>query len=133
LLTEQALAKRAAGLVIDGFVRDAATIVELGFPVFARGLAMGGTNKEKLGQINRPITCGGVAISPGDIVVGDRDGVVAVAAATATEALCAARRREQSEELARERYRAGETSWSSDGLCEKGAQLGLIETHLDAR
>ena len=66
------------GLVIDGCVRDADEIEELNFPVFARGLSVRGTGKDLEGTLNETITIGEVTINPGDIVVGDRDGVVVV-------------------------------------------------------
>jgi 4-hydroxy-4-methyl-2-oxoglutarate aldolase len=68
-----------AGLVIDGGVRDANDMQELGFPVFCRGLNPGGTQKEVVGQTGADIICGGLNVSTGDMVVGDRDGVAVVA------------------------------------------------------
>lgn len=67
-----------AGVVIDGAVRDAQDIVELGFPVFARSLSPAGTTKDSLGKVGVPIVCGGITVHPGDIVLGDCDGVVVV-------------------------------------------------------
>ena len=67
------------GLVIDGTCRDADDIQALGFPVFSRGFNPGGTVKETVGQTEIPIVCGGVPVRPGDLVVGNRDGVVVVA------------------------------------------------------
>jgi len=67
-----------AGMVTDGTVRDARAIVEIGLPVFARGLTPNSPLKHGPGKINTPITCGGAAIRPGDIIVGDGDGVVVV-------------------------------------------------------
>jgi 4-hydroxy-4-methyl-2-oxoglutarate aldolase len=127
LLTTQALAHGAAGLVIDGFVRDAATITEMGFPVFARGLSMKGTDKKKLGWINHPISCGGVLVRAGDAVVGDCDGVVVVPAEDVPQTVEAARRREREEAAVRARFLANETSWD-DGLEQTAARLGLIES-----
>jgi len=67
------------GLVIDGTCRDSDDIQALGFPVFSRGFCPNGTVKETVGQTGIPILCGGVAVRPGDWVVGNRDGVVVVA------------------------------------------------------
>jgi len=80
-------AKNLAGLVIDGSCRDADDIEEVGFPVFCRALNPGGTVKETLGQLNVPIACGGLIVNPGDIVFGDRDGVVVVPQDKAEEVL----------------------------------------------
>jgi 4-hydroxy-4-methyl-2-oxoglutarate aldolase len=68
-----------AGLVIDGGVRDADDIQKLGFPVFSRSLNPGGTQKEVIGVTGAPIVCGGITVSTGDMIIGDRDGVVVVA------------------------------------------------------
>ena len=80
VLTAAAMKVGVAGLVINGAVRDAAMIVDTGFPVFCRGLSIKGTTKHQPGRVNVPVCIGGVVIHPGDIVVGDRDGVAIVAA-----------------------------------------------------
>ena len=67
-----------AGVVLDGSCRDTEDIREMGFPVFSRGVNPSGTVKASLGQINVPITCGGIEVHPGDIILGDCDGVVVV-------------------------------------------------------
>jgi 4-hydroxy-4-methyl-2-oxoglutarate aldolase len=81
-----AWAKRigVAGIVCDGLVRDVAGLLRVGLPVFARGAAPNGGYKTGPGEINAEVSCGGIAIAPGDIVVGDRDGVVAVPRVQAT-------------------------------------------------
>jgi regulator of RNase E activity RraA len=67
-----------AGVVIDAAVRDTEELRELGFPVYATGANPNGPTKFVPGRINWPISCGGVAINPGDLIVGDADGVVVV-------------------------------------------------------
>ncbi len=67
-----------AGIVIDGAVRDTDELRELGFPVFAAGVNPNGPTKFVPGRINWPISAGGIGINPGDLVVGDADGVVVV-------------------------------------------------------
>ncbi|OGA95995.1 MAG: methyltransferase [Burkholderiales bacterium RIFCSPHIGHO2_12_FULL_61_11] len=67
-----------AGVVIDGAVRDTEELRELGFPVYSVGANPNGPTKFIPGRINWPISCGDVAIRPGDLIVGDADGVVAV-------------------------------------------------------
>ncbi len=67
-----------AGAIVDGAVRDAEELRELGFAVYAVGANPNGPTKFGPGRINWPISCGGVAVSPGDLVVGDADGVVVV-------------------------------------------------------
>ena len=67
-----------AGVVIDAAVRDTEELRELGFPVYAVGSNPNGPTKGVSGRINWPISCGGIAVNPGDLVVGDADGVVVV-------------------------------------------------------
>jgi RraA family protein len=67
-----------AGVVLDAAVRDTDELREMGFPVFAVGSNPNGPTKFVPGRINWPISCGGVAVSPGDLVVGDADGVVVI-------------------------------------------------------
>lgn len=67
-----------AGVIIDGSCRDAEDIKALGLPVFVRGFNPSGTVKASLGQVNVPVICGGVAVRPGDMIIGDCDGVVVV-------------------------------------------------------
>ena len=111
VLTEAALQRGLAGLVIDGCVRDAAAIRQMGFPVFCRGTSMKGTTKtQPTGDVNTPIVCGGVMVMPGDIVVGDDDGVVVVPQAEAAATLAKAAERERMEEGLRDQLRAGRTT-----------------------
>ena len=67
-----------AGVVCDGLVRDIVGLLEVGMPIFARGLSPNAGFKHGPGEINTRVSCGGVAVDPGDIIVGDRDGVVVV-------------------------------------------------------
>ncbi|MBI5278369.1 MAG: RraA family protein [Burkholderiales bacterium] len=64
-----------AGVVIDGAVRDSLEIDEMDFPVFSVGTNPNGPTKNVAGRIGHPITCGGVSVRPGDLVVADADGV----------------------------------------------------------
>jgi RraA family protein len=67
-----------AGVVIDGAVRDAGELKELDMPVYAAGVTPKGPYKDGPGEINVPVSCGGVVVNPGDIVVGDEDGIVII-------------------------------------------------------
>lgn len=67
-----------AGLVVDGAVRDARGLREMAFPTFARGITPRIFGSQGPGAINVPISCGGVPVNPGDLVLGDDDGVVVV-------------------------------------------------------
>ena len=110
LLTTGAMKKGIAGLVIDGCVRDADEIEALGFPVFCRGLCIKGTGKDPEGSLNEPITIGNVTIYAGDIIVGDRDGVVVIPKARIKEAIEKATAREEKEARTRAALQNGLTS-----------------------
>jgi 4-hydroxy-4-methyl-2-oxoglutarate aldolase len=98
VLTALAQERGIAGLVIDGAVRDSQDIIASGFPVFARGLSIKGTTKIVPGRINVPITVGGVVVEPGDVIVGDADGLARVSAAEVHTALAAAEARAAKED-----------------------------------
>lgn len=66
------------GMVVDGVIRDIQGIRDLNYPVFCKGTTVAASGKAGMGEISVPISCGGVSIEPGDIIVGDADGVVAV-------------------------------------------------------
>ncbi len=78
LQTLRATKLKAAAVIIDGTVRDYDEIVAGGMPVYARGVSSGGPTKEPFGKINYPIAFGGVVICPGDLVMGDNDGIVVI-------------------------------------------------------
>ncbi|MGH3626052.1 MAG: RraA family protein [Sciscionella sp.] len=86
-ISTKALHRGIAGFVVDGFIRDLPSIEPLDIPVYARGTTPIGPLHRGPGEINYPIACGGVAINPGDIVVADRAGVVAVPQPFACELL----------------------------------------------
>ncbi len=71
-------ARGLAGMVTDGTVRDSREIIEIALPIFARGLTPNSPFKDGPAKINVPVICGGIGVSPGDIVIGDADGVVVV-------------------------------------------------------
>lgn len=97
VLTAAAQGKGIAGVVIDGGVRDVWSVAKRGFPVFARGISIKAAVKEFPGKVNEPVVCGGVLVHPGDIVVGDEDGVVIIAREKAEEVLRQALVREDRE------------------------------------
>lgn len=103
--------KGIAGLVVDGGVRDAADIHRIGFPVFSRSISIKGAVKETLGAINQPIVVGGELVSPGDLIIGDDDGVVVIPAALIEETAAACVEREKKEARFREALLQGNTTW----------------------
>ena len=79
LLTTASRARGAAGCVTDGYVRDIRAIRKLGFPVYHGGIApLDSKGRGKIAEIDVPIVCAGVDVMPGDLVVGDADGIVVV-------------------------------------------------------
>ncbi len=87
LMVHTAMAIGMAGMIVNGGIRDAAEIREMGFPLFARGINPNGPSKEGPGEINFPISCAGRTVHPGDIIVADDDGVVVVPKELAEKAL----------------------------------------------
>lgn len=79
------------GLVIDGAIRDVAEIRSREFPVYARGVTHRGPYKDGPGEINVPVQVGGMVVNPGDIVIGDQDGLMAFAPADAADLIAKAR------------------------------------------
>ncbi len=102
--------RKLGGLVIDGCVRDGAILADFGFPIFARGLCIRGTGKDfgARGWINAPILIADITVHPGDLIVGDTDGVVAIPREQVQQTLVAAADRESYEADILERLRAGE-------------------------
>lgn len=97
-----------AGIVVDGGVNDRAAISRIGFPVYAMGDAsLPFTSHRHITALDVPIGCGGVAIFPGDVMVGDENGVAAIPAAVVAEVAEAASEREALEAFCAERLRAG--------------------------
>jgi|HigsolmetaAR201D_1030396.scaffolds.fasta_scaffold25687_2 4-hydroxy-4-methyl-2-oxoglutarate aldolase len=112
IMNVAAIERRLGGLVIDGGVRDRDRLVELGWPVFAHGICIRGTGKDPTapGSLGEPITIGDVDIAPGDLVVGDADGVVVVPRAQVASIVDAAREREAREATILRRLREGATT-----------------------
>ena len=87
MMCHTAAVKGIGGIVVDGAIRDVEGITGQGFPAFSRSVCPGSCDKDGPGEINVPISCGGVVVSPGDIVVGDMDGVAVVPRDHAVEVL----------------------------------------------
>ena len=116
-----------AGLVIDGCVRDTEEIGNLGFPIFSRGACIRGTVKETLGTINHPIVLGGTVVNPGDLILGDADGLVIIAQQDAEEILKKSIDRDKSEEKLMEQFRLKKTSLELTPLGKVLIQKGCTE------
>ena len=108
LLSTAARARGAAGCLTDGFVRDVKPIRRMKFPVFHGGIApLDSKGRGMVAEIDVPIRCGGVAIAPGDLVVGDADGVVVIPRAVEAEALAKAFAKVRGENSTREELERG--------------------------
>ena len=103
LMCHTAAAKGLGGIVVDGAVRDVDGITQLGFAAFSRSVSPGACDKDGPGEINVPISCGGTVVMPGDIIVGDADGVAVVPRERAEEVLALV-----GELMERERMRVAE-------------------------
>jgi RraA family protein len=78
LMLAQMVRRRLAGIVLNGAIRDSAAIAAQDFPVYAAGVTHRGPYKDGPGEINVPVSLGGMMVEPGDLVLGDKDGIVAV-------------------------------------------------------
>jgi len=118
LLATQAQAQGVAGILVDGAVRDLDELVAIGLPIWTRFVRARGATKGVVGELDVPVTIGGTEIKPGDLVVMDCDGAMALASAQVEEVLPLALERAERERVMRLRYAAGELSYNVNGLRE---------------
>jgi len=125
LMCFYAIKRGINGMVIDGAIRDADTLSELNFPMFARGVTPKGPYKDGPGEINVPISCGGQVVNPGDIIVGDYDGVVVISPKDASELLEKAKATMAKEQEIIKQIKAGQwdRAWIDATLKAKGAEF----------
>lgn len=108
LMSLAAQAQGIAGLVIDGAVRDVDAMDAIGFPVYARAVTPRGPFKASRGELQVPISCGGVPVLPGDWIVGDNEGVVVIPRTRLEEVVAAAEALAEREMQFKERMAQGE-------------------------
>lgn len=116
LIATQAQRRGVAGILVDAAVRDLDELAAIGLPIWARWVRAQGASKGELGQLDVPVVVGGAEIVPGDLIVMDSDGVVALPAARAADVLPLALEREERELAMRKRYAAGELSYDVQGI-----------------
>ena len=123
LMATQAKAMGIAGFVVDAAVRDIEDIREMGFPVFSVGSNPNGPTKFVPGRVNWPVSVGGIAVNPGDLIVGDADGVVVIEREKAASLLELAEKKVAAEAKRIEGIRSGKQlrpTWLEDALRAAG-------------
>lgn len=117
--------KKVAGIVIDGPIRDIDEIGKWNFPVYCTGTTPGGPYKEGPGEINVPIACGNVSVNPGDIILGDPDGVIVIPRKDAAKVLEDAKAFQAADEVKLEAAKSGtaKRGWVDKLLEEKGFEI----------
>lgn len=130
LVSTKARHRRIKGFIVDGYIRDLPGIMALNFPVFARGVTPIGPLHRGPGEINFPIQCGGIVVNPGDIVIGDLNGVVVIPQEIASSLLKRLQDRKEAEAAYYAAVSRGEFSndWVDKLLAE--SQCEIVEEEL---
>jgi 4-hydroxy-4-methyl-2-oxoglutarate aldolase len=117
--------RRVRGAVLASGVRDVAELQAMGFPVWSRAVSAQGTVKATPGAVNVPVVLGGQTVHPGDVVLADDDGVMALPRAALPRALTAAQARSEKEAATRAAFRRGELGLDRYGLRDRLGELGI--------
>lgn len=112
------------GFVIDGAIRDVGTLKKMDIPIYAAGITPAGPYKDGPGEINVPVCCGGVVVNPGDILVGDEDGVVVIKPEDAPELLKKTKAKNAAEQRTMEEIEnlKWDRTWVDKALAERGCE-----------
>lgn len=115
-----------AGMIIDGAIRDADALAKSRFPVYARGVTHRGPYKNGPGEINVPVVIGGAVVNPGDLIIGDEDGLLALPPALAAETMVLAQAQAKKEAALLRAIRGKgkvDRSWVDETLQAKGCRI----------
>ena len=117
--------KKVAGFVFDGPIRDVEALYDMGMPIYATGSTPGGPYKEGPGEINVPVACGNIHVQPGDIILGDTDGVIVIPRQDAAALLESAQAFSVSDQAKFEAAKNGtaDRSWVEKSLAAKGCDI----------
>ncbi|GAA2336235.1 4-carboxy-4-hydroxy-2-oxoadipate aldolase/oxaloacetate decarboxylase [Dactylosporangium salmoneum] len=131
LLAVSLRARGVRGVVLASGVRDVAALREMRFPAWSRAISAQGTVKATAGSVNLPVVLGGQVVHPGDVVLGDDDGVLVVPRADTGRALAAAQERADREDAARAAFAAGELGLDRYGMRPRLRELGIEYVRYD--
>jgi len=120
-------AKRGlAGVIVDGAVRDSAALRQMDLSIYAAGITPKGPYKDGPGEINVPVCCGGLVVNPGDILVGDGDGIVVISPRDAPEMLEKAKRKLKQEQATFKAIEEGtwdRSAYSDQAFIKRGCEI----------
>ncbi|MDA8227442.1 MAG: RraA family protein [Desulfitobacterium hafniense] len=125
IMMTEARKKGIAGIVIDGAVRDSDSLRKMDMPIYAAGVTPKGPYKDGPGEINVPVCCGGLVVNPGDIVVGDGDGIVIINPNDAPVVLEKAKSKQAKEQAIFKAIEEGtrDKSWVDKELKVRGCEI----------
>lgn len=125
IMMREALKKGIGGVIVDGAVRDSDALRQMDMPIYAAGITPKGPYKNGPGEINVPISCGGVVVNPGDIIVGDGDGIVIIPPKDASVILEKAKAKQAKELISFQQIEAGtrDKSWVDKQLKAIGCEI----------
>ncbi|MDF7638993.1 RraA family protein [Lactobacillus sp. ESL0791] len=117
--------RHAAGIVVDGPMRDIDTLKDWEMPIYATGTTPDGPYREGPGEVNVPISCGNISVNPGDIILGDNDGVIAIPRKDAADLLPKAQAFHVKDDANAAAFSKGtsDLSWLDEALEEKGFNI----------